>query len=266
MRRRATVLKKVFGNGVDEARTQEIGQSMFIEKWRETFSLLPTRWEREALKEAKVEGLGHLQEALQRGKGAILWENTSFGQRLVAPQILSANGYNIVQIHGANHTGEFIQRTRTWVEKHLIFRFFEWGERVFAKDVLYLKVAPLLPFTRELHNRLTRNAILCIAADGSWGQRRLKLELLGYDRYLSTGMLSLSKMTGAPLLPMFCISTGAEQTSLFIEPPIVVEKRGDREETLTVAGEKYLSLWESYIRKYPEQFRGWDLFDRYDES
>ena len=265
-RRRTQALAAAYGDGMSEARIRDVVEATFIEKWRETFFLLPTHGERRALKGADVEGLDRLEEAIQRGNGVILWENVSYGQRLLAPQILSANGFDIVQIHGAGHRGEFSQKPPTWIETRLVRPFYERCERAFVEDIIYLPVAPALAFTRAMRTLLDGNAILCIPSDGTWGMKRLKLTLMGSTIYLSTGMLSLTKATGATLLPMFYVPSGTGRSRLVIERPIVVERGGDRNESLKAAGAEYLAVWESYIREYPEQFRGWGNLGRHDEA
>jgi lauroyl/myristoyl acyltransferase len=70
-------------------------------------------------------------------------------------------------------------------------------------------------------------------------------------------MVSLARLSGAPILPIFCIQNGKGNTCLVIEPPIKTEGTEDRDQGLKNSVAQYAGLLESYIRKYPEKYRSW---------
>jgi predicted LPLAT superfamily acyltransferase len=74
-------------------------------------------------------------------------------------------------------------------------------------------------------------------------------------------MVSLARMSGAPILPMFCIQERGCAACLTIEPPIEIQLKVSRERALENAFSQYIRLLESYIRKYPEQYRDWRSVD-----
>jgi len=106
---------------------------------------------------------------------------------------------------------------------------------------------------------LRQNAIICITGDGKIGQKLIPLKFLGQTEFFSTGMISLSKISGAPILPMFCTVEKNDKTDLVIEHPIKVEENGDREHGVEISVAKYAALLEAYIRQYPEQYRNWHI-------
>jgi lauroyl/myristoyl acyltransferase len=65
-------------------------------------------------------------------------------------------------------------------------------------------------------------------------------------------MFSLSLLSGAPILPLFCFRGKEEEIRLIIGPEIVVTK-GKVEEALVF----YVKQLENYIKRYPEQYRNW---------
>jgi lauroyl/myristoyl acyltransferase len=62
-------------------------------------------------------------------------------------------------------------------------------------------------------------------------------------------MVSLAKISGATILPMFCLLQPDGSTTIVFEEPIPVD-----------AGvAQYADMLEIYIRRYPEQYRNWHL-------
>ena len=78
----------------------------------------------------------------------------------------------------------------------------------------------------------------------------------------STGMVSLAKISGASILPIICISEGYGEKRLIIEHPISIDKNADRERGLEDSVYQYVTLLESYIRRYPEQYKNWHLLSK----
>lgn len=252
-------LSETFNGKLSKNQRREIAKGAFHEFWRETFSRLPTRQEREALKKVDVRGREHLQKALRNGKGVILWESNAFGRRALSKQILHANGFSIHQVFGEIHLRGFLSdgRSNSWVREHIIKMEMERCEKPFLTEIIYLPSSDSLVLTRILLDRLKENAILCIPGDGRSGKKLLPIRFLGHIGLFPTGMVSLAKISGASILPIFCIQEERGKTSLIIEPPIRIEKEVDRERALEKGVIQYVSLLESYIRKYPKQYRDW---------
>lgn len=254
-------LSEAFDGKLAEHQRREIVKGAFYEFWRETCSRWPTRQERAALKRAEIQGLEHLQRALRNGRGVILWESNAFGRRTLSKQILHQNGFLIHQVYAEVHLKGFLttdpDRSHSWVRDHMIKTEMERCEKPFLAEIIYLPSSDSLVFTRILLDRLKQNAILCIPGDGRSGKKLLPMRFLGRTRLFSTGMVSLAKISGAAILPIFCIQEKNGKTNLIIEPPILIETVVGREQVLEKGVLQYVSLLESYIRKYPQQYRNW---------
>lgn len=257
-------LSEVFRGKLDKKQRREISKGIFLEFWRETFSQCPTLQERTAFKRVTVQGLDHLKKALENGKGVILWESNAFGGRGVSKQILHENGFSIYQVFGDQHLTNFLNLSRppTWVRNHIIWKELERFAKPFLADIIYLPSSDSLVYTRILLDRLKQNAILCIPGDGRTGKKLIPIKFLGRMRQFSTGMVSLAKISGASLLPLFCLQKENGNLSLVIESPICIEGGSQREQALENGVHQYVSLLESYIRRYPNQYRDWGLFPR----
>jgi lauroyl/myristoyl acyltransferase len=268
-RRRAEKnVSDVYGHNLSEHQRRGVVKGNFCEFWKEVFSLPLSREEKAALKGVEIRGIEHLQSALNNGRGVILWESASFGRRNLAKQVLNENGFSISQVHTEHHTGGFshVIGSETWLRLHIIKPFFESYEKQFVREIIYLPNSDSLVFTRRLMDRLKQNGVICITSDVSYGQKVIPLKFLGYAKLFPTGMISLAKISGAPIMPMFCIREATGRTNLIMECPINIERNMDRESGLENSIAGYIGLLESYIKKYPENYKGWHSVDRFDEN
>ena len=262
-------LSETFDQKLSENKIREIVRGNFYAFWKETFSLPLSSREKTALKGAELYGIEFLQETLKEERGVILWESRCFGARTLAKQILHENGFLIDQVHAENHLGGGFTTNgspATWVRRHIIKPFFEKHEKQFVKEIIYLPASDSLAFTRVLLNLLKQNTIICISGDGTTGQKLIPLKFLGRPGFFSTGMVSMSKISGAPILPIFCIQHRNGKTRLIIEKLIQIETGLDREHGLENSVAQYISLLESYVRRYPENYWGWHYLYRSQED
>ncbi len=212
-----------------------------------------------AVRPLRIYGLEHLQDSLKRGNGAILWESSYFGRRNLAKHILYRNGFAIDQIHASAHMGGFAGPgdNHSWVRKRVIRPFFENCERSFVREIIYLGDPDSLTFTKLMVSRLRNNGILCISADGTRGHKFIPVPFLGRTVSFPTGIVSLAKISGAPIMPLFCCADANGRTSLNILPPVRIRSDLQREQALETTVLQFSDLLESYVRKYPEQYRNW---------
>jgi KDO2-lipid IV(A) lauroyltransferase len=238
---------------LSEAETRRIVRKSFFDFWCDTFSLSP-RVTQAMSKEATITGLENLKEALQKGRGVILWESVFFGRRVLAKAILKNNGFSVSQVHGEYHLGG-LEHSKSRLGTRLIQPFFESCERPFVEEIIYLRGGNSLALTRVLLERLNQGAIISITADGKGGEKFIAVEFRGEEGLFSTGMISLARLAGATILPVFCVQTSRHRTNLIIESPIRISVNGDREHDSKSALTQYVKLLESYLKRYPEQYR-----------
>jgi lauroyl/myristoyl acyltransferase len=241
---------------IGEVQAQEIVKNCFHEFWHNVFSLPCYGGRRSIPRAGEVRGLEHLQKALAQEKGVILWESNSFGKRLLAKRILQRNGVSVAQVHGQHHLEGF-RNSQSWIATHVINPFFENCERRYVGEIIYLSSSEF-SINRTLVERLKRNRVLCIAADGRQGHKFVAVQFLGSYRLFPTGMVSLAKLSGAAILPVFCIQRNGGEATVIIEPPIKIDTSRHRERALKKSVTKYAGLLESYVRRHPEQYLNWE--------
>ena len=92
-----------FSSGTEPSETRRIAIGCFREFWQEMVDWVPVIGDRLPAREIEIRGLEHLQQALARGRGAILWESNGFSRRVQAKRTLHAHGIALQQTHGETH-------------------------------------------------------------------------------------------------------------------------------------------------------------------
>jgi lauroyl/myristoyl acyltransferase len=241
-------LAMILGEKTNTRRNAYIARETFHVFWEDLLRLaLPER----DLSRVKVSGLEHIGTALVNGHGAVLLENSLFGQRHLATQILFGRGISVHQVHVSSHLGGLDAPGETQVRSRFVQPYFEACERKFVDEIIYLRENNSLAFTRRLAEVLQNNQVLCLSGEGQFSARPITLTFLGSERKFATGAISLAKLTGAPVLPMYCWRDSSNHLELMIEPPLALE-----------AGMRpYVEQLETYVRRSPEQYRGWPRAD-----
>ena len=252
------ILSQIFDGKLSKDRIQSIVKSSFHQFWLEAFSMHSPRYVSSRTR-FEIRGLQYLKNVLGTGKGAILWHSDSFGRNFLAKQMLHDHGFAVYQIYGENHAGGFASPCpASWLRRRIITPLFDRCEQPYVAEILSLPLWEPLPVMRVLFDRLKQNAIICVAGDGNLGWNSVRKNFLGGYNTFFTGMASLSRVTGAPILPLFCVQEDSDKTAVIIESPIALDSTKDRDSALESCIDQYVSLLESYIKRYPEQYRHWD--------
>ncbi len=170
--------------------------------------LLITAWSDEKIKErVTIRGAEHLQNALARGRGAIIagghignWELL-----LVALGKAGFPVYSIVKEQSLQRTNKLIFAMRE-----------RMGLGLISKTKFSL---------RQTYRVLADNALLLVLMDQYGGRNGLAVEFFGSRTSTPTGAALLSQRTGAPLLPVAIRPQKRGYYDLIIKPIIATEGR-----------------------------------------
>jgi KDO2-lipid IV(A) lauroyltransferase len=110
---------------------------------------------------------------------------------------------------------------------------------------------------RKLMSRLARNEIVCMPVAGIQGYKFVAVDVLGVEEYFPSGIASLARTSGAPLLPMFTFENEDGTDTVVIEEPICVAGDTEGDAALVECITKYARLLERYVRRYPAQWAWW---------
>lgn len=265
-RKRNAALRSVaraFADDVTTTERERVMQGSLRDFWLEILGWLPSASGEATLRGARVEGIEHLERALEAGNGAILWESNGFGARMAAKQVLDRRGYALCQIHGRLNLGGFLtdDATLTWTRRNVVRRIFLGWERRFIRDAIDIPERGAPELGRTLLSLLRENRIVCVAGDGKEGRHRLTLAFLRHEVSFSTGMLTLARISGAPVLPLFALRDGYRGIRVVVCPPLPTAATREWKRQIRECLEQYTDLLESFIRHHPDQYRNWHLLE-----
>jgi lauroyl/myristoyl acyltransferase len=205
---------------------------------------------RSACAEVEIEGLPHLAAAVARGRGVVLWD-CFFGKPLLAKAVLREKGFRLVQVRHRYHA-----TSRTWLGRTLVRRANRAFDRALFAGVIEVWGGSIAP-VRQIKRAVARGQVVCINALGNTGVRHVEIEHFGAKRQISPGAVSISRVLGAPLVPVFCFTQDDGRDRIFIEEPIQIDPDLERPAAAAAAAAHFVALLEEHARRRPEQWYGW---------
>lgn len=197
----------------------------------------------------RVHGEAHLRKALDEGKGAILWVTDSVYSTLVFKMALDRAGYRASQLTRPNHgfsNSPFGIRFLNPFWRRVEDRFIEERVLIPGEDA-----APAMAILRA---RLAANRCVIITV-GAAAHRFTEVPFFRHHIRVPTGPIRLAQSTRAVLLPAFAFATEKGGFDVTIEsalPP------ANKSSTFGSVAAAYAKRLEPYVKKYPEQWTGWD--------
>lgn len=182
----------------------------------------------EFLKDVRVTGRQHLDEALARERGVILVSG-HFGNWEIGGLALAGLGYPIEGL-ALRHRDERIER------------LFEERRRRHG-----LQVHSAEGNFRFCYRILQKNGILGMNTDRLYFGQGTEVKFFGRDLRMPSGAARLALKTGAPILPAFFFYENDRSSALEIDPPL----KGADEKTLVQA---FADSLKARIRRYPTQW------------
>ena len=197
-------------------------------------------------------GAEHLQAALERGRGAILWVSFFHSYSLISKIAVHRAGFAVSHLSHPRHgfSGSrfgmaVLNRLYTSIEDRYL------GERV------SLSVETPLLAMRTLTRRLEANGVVSITAREA-ASRPAVVPFLAGTIPVATGAPDLAHRTGAALLPLHTVLKPDGRFAVIIEPPIALpDGDRDRRASSETAARLYAERLEAVVRRYPDQWRGW---------
>lgn len=246
-------LRQVLGDEVSEEEAQRLVRELFRYRSCEIMDLMRLRGSARSLtKLIEIRGREHLEAALAGGKGAILCTG-HFGSHQSAFSVVSAGGYPVTTI------GRWDWKYDTTVSP-AERRFWDLA---YARRVIRHRRRPHLEpwpgkFTIAVQAAaaLRENECVTICSDagplGADQPRSLEMPFLGQKARLLPGVVSIAKLTGAPVLMVFIHrSADYRHQTLEISPP--VSMAGDTE----TAFERVVAAIDAAIQRNPASWNLW---------
>lgn len=199
-----------------------------------------------------LEGEDHLARALARGKGAILWVAHFAFNSNITKIALHHRGYRISHLSRPEHG---FSKTRFGITCLNPVRSIP-EDRCLAQRIVLDRRAPQIAM-RKMVRALRAGEIVSITA-GAWeGSDLAEGPFLGGRLAVAIGAPRLAVLTGAELLPVFSIRDPQGGFRTIIERPIAVTTGRTPGEVCAAAAREYLRRHEPWVRRFPDQWRGW---------
>ena len=231
-------MRRVLGDGADQETVERAAQHCFAvygRYWAEAFRIpLLSRAELDAGME--WEGLVHVEEALQRGKGAMLamphiggfdWGGAWF----------AASGYPATVVAESLDPPE-------------LFAFFKSLREGFGLEVVALDEAAGTAIIR----RLRSNGVVGLVCDRDISGTGAEVEFFGYPTTIPAGPATLALRTGAAIIPAAVYFEDDGLHRGVIRPPLEVERTGSLRDDVRRVTQALASEFENLIRIAPEQW------------
>ena len=180
------------------------------------------------------EGKEHIDQVLGQGKGAIILTGHFGNWELLAASIV-ANGYPLRPI------------ARQLRSKRLNALVCDHREKAGYSSIDRDAIRPAL-------RCLKQNELLGIVADVDTSTDGVFVEFLGRPAHTPYSPVAIALKTGAAILPTFIIRQPDDSHRAIVEPPLVLQRSGDRESDLVANTQRFTKVIESYVQRYPEQW------------
>jgi KDO2-lipid IV(A) lauroyltransferase len=208
----------------------------------------PERW--------PVDGLEHLDDALKKGRGALL-TTAHFGHARMIGPILRVHGYPAVRVvaKSMNYVEREL-RLQRWIENSRFRQVSFISDLVRTQDIsAQLDIRPIL-------NALNRNVPIMIAGDGLRAAEFVMLPFLGKQYPFALGSMKIAVLTGTSVLPCFVIEDTSQPIHVEIKPAIDVDPRRSPEENTR----EFAAVVEETVMRHPALWSRWDVANVFEKA
>jgi phosphatidylinositol dimannoside acyltransferase len=237
VRRNLTIVLRGKPERVEQAVRETFRQG--AKYYYDTFRI-PALTDRQMENLIDLEGMAHLERALEGGKGAVVFTG-HFGSPALVAQIVGIRG------HAMTTVAEPVKPQR-------LFDLIN-GVRA-GRGVNLLPLGP--SSFRDLSLVLRRNEVVGIVGDRDIQNNGVAVTLFGVETTLPSGPVMLALRSGADIVPAFTFRKGGGRFGARICEPLRLDRTGDLKKDIRANTQKLAAVLESVIVKNPEQ---WIVFE-----
>jgi KDO2-lipid IV(A) lauroyltransferase len=232
-------LRRVVGPDMPEPELDELvgaGLRSYARYWLETFRL--PKMDKRAVVEAtevNTEGIANIDEALERGRGAVL----------VLPH---TGNWDVAGLWLVAHSGPFATVAERLKPDSLFDRFVEYRESL-GFEILPLTGGARTPLD-VLRERLRENKVICLLGDRDLSRNGVPVDFFGEPTRMPGGPAVLAATTGAALMPVGLWYTDDGGWGQVIQAPLEIPEGRLRDQVPTVT-QSLAHSFEKMIAAHP---------------
>jgi lauroyl/myristoyl acyltransferase len=192
-------------------------------------------------KNIKLENLHYFDEVLAKGKGVVVL-TAHLGNWELGGVVIAQLGYPFWAValpHKNKKVNTFFDAQRN------------------SKGV---KVIAMGKAVRSCIAEIRKKHMVALVGDRDFSEKGIIIDFFGKPTHFPEGPAALSLITGASIVPGFMLRNPDNSFTLRIEKPIEFSPSGNKAKDLEDLIGVYKSIFQDYIRKYPEQ---WYVFRRF---
>lgn len=180
------------------------------------------------------EGRANLEEAYSHGRGVIIASAHSGNWELIGPT-LALNGFPVVGV-AQKQTNEAMDRLINELRTSS-------GMKITYKTGV-----------RDMVNLLGQGMAIGLIMDQDAKEQGVFADFLGRPAATPAGPVSLARLKGAPIVPIFITANADGTHTLIIHPPVWLTKTADRDHDYLVTTRKLNAIIGEHIRAHPSEW------------
>jgi lauroyl/myristoyl acyltransferase len=228
---------------------EELSVVLFSAYLLEKAELLATwlgRWEPSNL---RLEGAGHLQDALALGHGAVLWCEVSHSSSLLTKVAFAQAGF---QVHHLSRPGHNLSRSQFGVR--FLNAIVRRAEGKYLAGRMIIDENNQVAVARHILGLLRHNQVVSITVNG-FGHQVPEVPVLDGVLSVATGAPHFAARSGAALLPVFANRDGSDYV-VVVGEPIRLDRTGRDAAYASALGDLARRL-EAFVEQHPLDWSGW---------
>jgi KDO2-lipid IV(A) lauroyltransferase len=239
-------LERAFKDELTIQQREQITRKVFVNVARTSveFARQPVLTFKKITDMITFEGKEHLDRVVSEGKGAIVI-CPHFGNWELFASWTAASGYPLDLLVGEQHN-KYVDR--------LVISF---------RQAMGVGIIPIGVASRHIIKSLRANRMVAIVSDQHVAAGGAVVQFFGRPAATPKGPAAFAIKVGAPIICGVLIRQGYKKHHAVIYPPLYPPQTGDNERDILELTQSYTSLFESSIRKNPEQWmwthRRWKL-------
>ena len=230
---------RMLGTSPDDERAERLARSCFRNFGKYIVELFHVQGWSERRLDGLVARYGeeHFDEARAYGRG-IIFASAHMGSIEVASAMVLLEGFRITSV---------MERLRPKL-------LMDWI--VLCRANMGVTLLQTEGTGRQLLRALRRGEMVALVVDlgPSSNHCGVPVNFLGHPTYFPAGLARLARLSGAPIIFGTAVRLPGNRFAAFASPPILAERTKDAEEDIRKTTQRVVDIFESFVRRYPDQW------------